>query len=182
MELLGAVVQRAQPRRFEIGSQQPVGIVLKQHVDIKIHSMAERTIKYYRRPCVYVRNLPCDLSRGYMSRPLCYITYLRCACFWLSLFDLNLNSDEMTFAPGMTSGRVAIISFMPPHFPPCSVATSSPRNFMKEYDNHPYTRLVECAKAACRDGVIKGILLHQGESNSGDPSWPSKVKITTLAV
>ena len=39
---------------------------------------------------------------------------------------------------------------------------------MKEYDNHPYTRLVECAKAACRDGVIKGILLHQGESNSGD--------------
>lgn len=50
------------------------------------------------------------------------------------------------------------------------------RNFMKEYDNHPYTRLVECAKAACRDGVIKGILLHQGESNSGDPSWPSKVR------
>ena len=35
---------------------------------------------------------------------------------------------------------------------------------------------MECAKAACRDGVIKGILLHQGESNSGDPSWPSKVK------
>jgi hypothetical protein len=26
------------------------------------------------------------------------------------------------------------------------------------------------------DGVIKGILLHQGESNVGDNAWPSKVK------
>lgn len=27
-----------------------------------------------------------------------------------------------------------------------------------------------------RGGVIKGILLHQGESNTGDAEWPSKVK------
>jgi hypothetical protein len=32
------------------------------------------------------------------------------------------------------------------------------------------------AKAAQRDGVIKGILLHQGESNPNDHGWPSKVK------
>ena len=32
------------------------------------------------------------------------------------------------------------------------------------------------AKLAQKDGVIKGILLHQGESNTGDKEWPNKVK------
>ena len=50
------------------------------------------------------------------------------------------------------------------------------KNFMKAYDNAPYARLVECAKKAQQDGVIKGILLHQGESNTGDPQWWNKVK------
>jgi len=31
------------------------------------------------------------------------------------------------------------------------------------------------AKIAQKDGVIKGILLHQGESNTGDMEWPRKV-------
>ena len=30
---------------------------------------------------------------------------------------------------------------------------------------------------ARKDGVIKGILIHQGESNSTDPEWPNKVKV-----
>src|SRR4051812_15072651 len=47
---------------------------------------------------------------------------------------------------------------------------------IKEYDGNPYARLVEMAKLAQKDGVIKGILLHQGESNTGDSTWPSKVK------
>ena len=38
---------------------------------------------------------------------------------------------------------------------------------LKAYDNDPYGRLVEMAKIAQKDGVIKGILLHQGESNTG---------------
>ena len=50
------------------------------------------------------------------------------------------------------------------------------RNFMSCYDNAPYARLLECARLAQRDGVIKGILLHQGESNNGDRDWCSKVK------
>ena len=32
------------------------------------------------------------------------------------------------------------------------------------------------AREAQRTGVIKGILLHQGESNPGDMEWPLKVK------
>ncbi len=45
-----------------------------------------------------------------------------------------------------------------------------------EYGGNPYAYLVELAKVAQRDGVIKGILLHQGESNAGDKDWPTKVK------
>ncbi|NCB08402.1 MAG: sialate O-acetylesterase [Bacteroidia bacterium] len=45
------------------------------------------------------------------------------------------------------------------------------------YDGNPYGRLVEMAKLAQKDGVIKGILLHQGESNTGDSTWTEKVKL-----
>ncbi|MBW8323228.1 MAG: sialate O-acetylesterase [Prolixibacteraceae bacterium] len=50
------------------------------------------------------------------------------------------------------------------------------KNMAKEYDGNPYGRLVEMAKLAQKDGVIKGILLHQGESNSNDTLWTRKVK------
>ncbi|MDB5277414.1 MAG: sialate O-acetylesterase [Ferruginibacter sp.] len=48
---------------------------------------------------------------------------------------------------------------------------------IKEYDGNPYARLVEMAKLAQKDGVIKGILLHQGESNPNDSLWTKKVKV-----
>jgi hypothetical protein len=51
------------------------------------------------------------------------------------------------------------------------------KNMVKEYDGNPYARLVEMAKLAQKDGVIKGILLHQGESNTGDTLWTKKVKL-----
>jgi len=49
-------------------------------------------------------------------------------------------------------------------------------NFINEYDRNPYQYLVDMAKTAQKDGVIKGILLHQGESNTNDHEWPKKVK------
>lgn len=51
------------------------------------------------------------------------------------------------------------------------------KNMVKEYDGNPYGRLVEMAKLAQKDGVIKGILLHQGESNTNDTLWTKKVKV-----
>jgi hypothetical protein len=48
---------------------------------------------------------------------------------------------------------------------------------INQYDGNPYERLLELAKKAQKDGVIKGILLHQGESNTGDSLWTKKVKI-----
>jgi len=56
-------------------------------------------------------------------------------------------------------------------------APSWMKNMIKEYDGNPYARLVEMAKLAQKDGVIKGILLHQGESNTNDTLWTKKVKV-----
>jgi alpha-L-fucosidase 2 len=49
-------------------------------------------------------------------------------------------------------------------------------NIINAYGGNPYARLVEMGKLAQKDGVIKGILLHQGESNTNDKEWPNKVK------
>lgn len=63
-------------------------------------------------------------------------------------------------------------------FDPEDVASEADwfKGYMAEYGNYPYGRLLECAKKAMNDGVIKGILLHQGESNNGDSKWCEKVK------
>jgi len=57
-----------------------------------------------------------------------------------------------------------------------ATAPSWMTNIIKEYNGNPYTHLVEMARVAQKDGVIKGILLHQGESNPNDRKWPEKVK------
>jgi beta-xylosidase len=48
---------------------------------------------------------------------------------------------------------------------------------INQYGGNPYARLVEVAKLAQKDGVIKGILFHQGETNNGQQDWPNKVKV-----
>lgn len=53
---------------------------------------------------------------------------------------------------------------------------------IKEYNGDPYARLIETAKLAQKDGVIKGILLHQGESNTNDTTWPGKVNIVYQSI
>jgi hypothetical protein len=45
------------------------------------------------------------------------------------------------------------------------------------YGGNPYRHMVEMAKLAQKSGVIKGILLHQGEANTNDRDWPAKVKV-----
>ncbi len=44
------------------------------------------------------------------------------------------------------------------------------------YEADPYEYLVKLAKIAQKSGVIKGFLVHQGESNFQDPDWPKKMK------
>jgi len=50
------------------------------------------------------------------------------------------------------------------------------KGMLEAYDNNPYGRLVTLARKAQKDGVIKGILMHQGETNTGDPKWAGMVK------
>jgi hypothetical protein len=49
------------------------------------------------------------------------------------------------------------------------------KSIIAEYGGSPYQRLVDMARTAQQKGVIKGILLHQGESNANDREWPNKV-------
>lgn len=49
------------------------------------------------------------------------------------------------------------------------------QNYCAQYGNDPFGRLVEMGKKAMQVGTIKGILLHQGESNNGESTWCSKV-------
>ncbi|MDR2583301.1 MAG: sialate O-acetylesterase [Fibromonadaceae bacterium] len=44
------------------------------------------------------------------------------------------------------------------------------------YDNNPYNRLITLAKEAQKVGVIKGIIMHQGESGAASGNWAQKVK------
>lgn len=60
-----------------------------------------------------------------------------------------------------------------------SYVTTAPKwmiGMINQYNGNPYAALVELAKIAQKDGVVKGILLHQGESNPNDSLWTKKVK------
>lgn len=50
------------------------------------------------------------------------------------------------------------------------------KNIMNNYDNNPFRRLVDIAKKAQQYGVIRGILMHQGETDGGMGNWTENVK------
>jgi Domain of unknown function (DUF303)./Dockerin type I repeat. len=59
---------------------------------------------------------------------------------------------------------------------PCAISGEKIETFMKS-GGSKYSWIINRAKLAQqKGGVIEGILFHQGESNSGDPAWPGKVK------
>lgn len=74
-------------------------------------------------------------------------------------------------------GGCKIELFAPADFPDyIPNAPAWMKGALQAYAGNPYQRLLDMARLAQRDGVIKGILLHQGESNVNDPAWPAKVK------
>ncbi len=89
----------------------------------------------------------------------------------------NLPADVKVGVINVAVGGCKIELFDKDHYE--SYVTTAPdwmKGMIREYDGNPYARLVEMARVAQKDGVIKGILLHQGESNTGDSTWPGKVK------
>ncbi|TDD99485.1 sialate O-acetylesterase [Flavobacterium cellulosilyticum] len=90
----------------------------------------------------------------------------------------NLPSDVKVGVINVAVGGCKIELFDKDNYE--SYVSSSPqwlKSTVAQYDGNPYARLVEMAKIAQKDGVIKGILLHQGESNTNDTLWTKKVKI-----
>lgn len=74
-------------------------------------------------------------------------------------------------------GGIAIEGFMPDKIAGIlAKAENWQAERIRAYGSNPYKRLVDMAKKAQEAGVIKGILLHQGCSNNGDPNWPNMVK------
>ena len=50
------------------------------------------------------------------------------------------------------------------------------RNIAKQYGSNPYQRIIDMAKLAQKDGVIKGIIMHQGETDAASSYWTDEVK------
>ncbi|MBR1933397.1 MAG: acetyl xylan esterase [Prevotella sp.] len=74
-------------------------------------------------------------------------------------------------------GGIRIEGFMPDEIENyVKTAPSWMKGMLEAYGNNPYERLVTLAKKAQQDGVIKGVLMHQGESNTGDSEWANKVQ------
>ena len=88
-----------------------------------------------------------------------------------------LPSDVKIGVVDVAIGGVAIEGFMSEEV---ETYLQKQEDWMKSsfaaYDNDPYKRMVDMAKIAQQSGVIKGILLHQGESNNGQAEWLQKVK------
>ena len=49
-------------------------------------------------------------------------------------------------------------------------------DILNQYGRDPYQRLLSMARLAAKDGVIKGILLHQGETDAYDIEWCQTVR------
>lgn len=74
-------------------------------------------------------------------------------------------------------GGISIKGFMQEHV--AGYAQTAPEwmvPWLAAYGNDPYAHLLKMARKAQKDGVISGILMHQGETNTGDPEWPGMVK------
>jgi len=88
-----------------------------------------------------------------------------------------LPADHKVGVVNVSVGGCKIELFDPVAFP--DYIPNAPvwmKGALQAYGGNPYQWLVDMARVAQHTGVIKGILLHQGESNVGDPAWPAKVK------
>ena len=50
------------------------------------------------------------------------------------------------------------------------------KNICNAYGGNPYNRLIELCKKAQEDGGSRVSCLHQGETNTNQPTWPGSVK------
>jgi len=89
----------------------------------------------------------------------------------------SLPQDKKVGVIHVAIGGIRIEGFMPDQIADyVKTAPGWMKGMLEAYGNNPYERLVTLARKAQQDGVIKGVLMHQGESNTGDPEWAVKVQ------
>ncbi len=117
-------------------------------------------------------------GKWYMAQPplcRCHTGLTPVDYFGRTLIE-NLPKDVKVGVINVSVGGCKIILFDKNNYK--AYADTAPmwmKGMIKEYAEDPYGRLVATAKLAQQDGVIKGILLHQGESNTNDTTWPGQV-------
>ena len=85
-----------------------------------------------------------------------------------------LPADYKVGVVAVASGGVDIRAFFPEVGEDYIIYKENPKD--AKYECKLYKRLVDMAKIAQQYGVIKGILMHQGEANEGQEEWPEWVK------
>ena len=85
-----------------------------------------------------------------------------------------LPADYKVGVVPVASGGVDIRAFFPETGANYIKYKDNPK--VAKYDSEFYKRLVDMANIAQQSGVIKGILMHQGEANEGQEDWPELVK------
>lgn len=90
----------------------------------------------------------------------------------------NLDEDKRVGVVVVAIGGVAIDLFDPDGWEDnvAKMTETWQINAVNEYGGNPLGRLMSCAKKAQESGVIKGILLHQGETDAYNATWLEKVK------
>ena len=85
-----------------------------------------------------------------------------------------LPADYKVGVVAVAAGGVDIRAFFPETGSNYIEYKKNPK--VAKYDSELYKRLVDMARIAQQSGVIKGILMHQGEANEGQEEWPEWVK------
>lgn len=176
--LLCGVFLRAQDPDFHIflclGQSNMEGAARPEHrdsIDIPDNYLMMPAVDYVRsgrRMGEWTRPLP----------PLCReMSGLTPADYFARTLAVNLPEGHKVGIINVAVGGTRIEGFMNEKVDEYLVSQAPWfKNIMAIYGNRPYDRLVETARLAQKDGVISGILMHQGESNTGDPEWCGKVK------
>ncbi|MBN1761022.1 MAG: hypothetical protein JW863_22025 [Chitinispirillaceae bacterium] len=95
--------------------------------------------------------------------------------FGRTLLDSIRSDITIGFIPCALSGQ-KIEVFMKGNNTPIDAHTQPTVDNGQKLQRDAYGWMVKRCKIAQQTGVIKGILLHQGEANLGQQDWPTKVK------
>lgn len=145
----------------------PAESVDMEYVDPRFQVLATDATNVNRTMGEWYTAYPCIVGLG----GLCPIDY-----FGRSMVAA-LPADYKVGVVAVASGGVDIRAFFPDTGEDYIFYKEAPK--VAKYDCKLYKRLVDMAKIAQKRGVIKGILMHQGEANDNKESreqWPGWVK------